>query len=299
MGKLFLLVLMVGCRGPGHVEFVGGHCVVDGRVATVDEVERSQARISERIVARQPILVLVTILVVLLAGASHIEKLVLLFSTRRSGAHGLGERIRIALDRYRDHPIRYFSIVLGTLLLLGLAGGTYVFLDAEKRANERALGLLQFCHVALRGQQADAMLDEQRRNLADLESTAGSIRGLVDRLPPQHQEEARQIVEQLRRALGDQGKLVNAYVEKSAESSRQLQAHTAVVEQVLQANFGALKGVPVALQDLGDALKRQEQKLDADKKRLDALQSALDTLAAKSCPACICEAHHPDGGGVR
>jgi hypothetical protein len=285
------------------VEFVGGHCVVNGRAANLEEVEQSQARISERIVARQPVMVMVTILVVLLAGASHIEKLLLLFSTRRSGAHGLGERIRIALDRYRDHPIRYFSIVLGTLLLLGMAGGAYVFLDAEKRANERALGLLQFCHVALRSQQADAMLDEQRRNLANLESTAGSIRGLIDRLPPQHQEEARQIVEQMRRALGDQGKLVNDYVEKSAESSRQLEAHTALVEQVLQTNFGALKGVPLALQDLAEQLKRHDQKLgtvaDAEKK-LQALQASVDALAAKQCPACICEAPQASAdGGVK
>jgi hypothetical protein len=299
--RLVFALFLAGCGGPGKVEFVDGHCVVNGSAATLQQVEQSQARISERIVARQPVMVVVTILVVLLAGASHIEKLVLLFSTRRSQAHGLGERIRLALDRYRDHPIRYFSIVAGTLVLLGVAGGAYVFLDAEKRANERALGLLQFCHVAMRSQQADAMLDEQRRNLADLESTAGSIRGLVDRLPPQHQEEARQIVEQLRRSLGDQGKLVNAWVEKSSETSRQLEAHNALLEQGLSALQSNFKGV---LQDLAEQLKRHDQRIgtaeDGEKSRLEALQAALDKLAARpQCPACICEASRPDASAIR
>lgn len=199
-------------------------------------------------------------------------------------------RIRIALDRYRDHPIRYFSIVLGTLLLLGLAGGAYVFLDAEKRANERALGLLQFCHVALRSQQADAMLDEQRRNLANIESTAGGIRNLVDRLPPQQQAEAKQIVEQLRRALGEQGKLVNDYALKSAESTRELREHTALVEHDLSA---LEKTMPAAMKDLSQRLDARVASLQ---KTLDGQQNTLDALAARrECPACICEASG-DGG---
>jgi hypothetical protein len=300
------LLLFAGCRGPGRVEFSAGQCVIDGRTATLAEVESRQARTSERIVARQPVMVLVTILVVLLAGASHIEKLVLLFSTRRSGAHGLGERIRVALDRYRDHPLRYFSIVAGTLLLLGVAGGTYVFLDAEKRANERALGLLQFCHVALRNQQADAMLDEQRRNLANIESTAGSIRSLVDRLPPQQQADAKQIVEQLRRTLGDQGKLVNAYAEKTDESARELREHTQLVEHGISSLETGLKILPAAFHDLSQQLEQGEQRRAAaeqqEKAKLDALKASLDALAARpapQCPACLCEGARSVDGGVR
>src|SRR5262249_52887743 len=161
----------VGC-GPGRVEFTGGQCVIDGAPATLDQVEARQARLSERIVARQPISVVGTVLVVGLAGFSHIEKPFLLFNSRKTPAHCLGARLRLALDRYRAHPLRYFAIVSTTLLLLGVAGGFYVYLDADKRASERALGLLQFCHLALRNDEAQSILAEQRRNLASIESTA-------------------------------------------------------------------------------------------------------------------------------
>jgi hypothetical protein len=299
MRWLVLSCVLAGCAGPGRVEYVGGQCVIDGKTATLAEVEERQARTSERIVARQPVMVVVTVLIVLLAGASHIEKLVLLFSTRRSGAHGLGERIRLALDRYRDHPLRYFSIVAGTLLLLGLAGGTYVFLDAEKRANERALGLLQFCHVALRNRQADALLDEERRNLGNIESTAGTIRGLVDQLPPQQQAEAQKIVEKLRHALGEEGRLVSAWAQKNDESTRELREHTALVEHGLTTMEATLKGLPSALHDLSGQLKQTDDRCAAAAKaaQVDALTAKLEALAARpQCPACICKSERPDGG---
>ena len=66
-----------------------------------------------------------------------------------------------------------------------LAAGLYIYLDADKRASERALGMLQFCHLALRTNEEQGVLDEQRRNLAAIESTAGDIRTLVDKLPPE------------------------------------------------------------------------------------------------------------------
>jgi tRNA nucleotidyltransferase/poly(A) polymerase len=153
------------------------------------------------------------------------------------------------------------------------------------------------------------MLDEQRRNLTNIESTAGSIRDLVDRLPPQHQEEAKQIVEQLRRALGDQGKLVNAYAEKSAESARQLQQHTELVEHglsTLETNFGSLKAVPILLHDLSEQLRQHDQRNgaanDIEKTKLDAVKAAVDALAARpapQCPPCVCDAARALDAGVR
>src|SRR4051794_20516548 len=167
MTKLaFLALLLVACvPGPGHVEFTQGQCFIDGRPAQLGDVEARQARISERILARQPWFTVITILVVALAGASHIDKLVLLFSTRGARTHGLGERLKLMLDRYRAHPVRYFAIVIATLGLLGCAAGFYVYLDSDKRASERALGQLQFCHLALRESDAKRVLDEQRQNL--------------------------------------------------------------------------------------------------------------------------------------
>jgi len=95
---LAALLAAGGCgNGPGRVEFVNGQCLVDGAPATLPQVETRQAQVSEHILSRQPLLALVTVMVLVLAGMSHIEKLILLFSTRKSGAQGLGERLKLAL----------------------------------------------------------------------------------------------------------------------------------------------------------------------------------------------------------
>jgi hypothetical protein len=292
-----LVALGGGCHGPGQIEFSAGQCMIDGRPATLGEVETRQARLSERIVARQPLAVAVTVLVVLLAGASHIEKLFLLFNARKSQGAGLGERIRQALDRYRAHPLRYFAIVFATLMLLGVAGGFYVYLDADKRASERALGLLQFCHLALRNDEAQGILAEQRRNLASIESTAGNIRSLVDKLPPEEQKKARQIVEQINVALDHQGKLVNDYMSRSDESAKEAEKHAQLLERglsSLEAELIALKAMPASVQKLAESVQQADARtqgaLGAEQAKLTALEARLEALAARpACPACVCD----------
>jgi hypothetical protein len=271
--------------------------MIDGRPATLSEVETRQAHLSERILSRQPLSVAITVLIVLLAGFSHIEKLILLFNSRHTRAQGLGARLRLALDRYRAHPIRYFALVSTTLILLGVAGGFYVYLDADKRASERALGLLQFCHLALRNDEAQGILAEQRRNLASIESTAGNIRDLVDKLPPEEQKKARQIVEQINLALKEQGKLVADYTTRSDEAARESLKHAQLVERglsTLETDIVTLKAVPQAVQKLTDQLHESEGRwrssLDAEDAKLGALKTALDALAARpACPACTCD----------
>jgi hypothetical protein len=39
--------------------------------------------------------------------------------------------------------------------------------------------MLQFCHLAMRTEEEEGALDEQRHNLQAIESTAGDIRALV------------------------------------------------------------------------------------------------------------------------
>jgi hypothetical protein len=196
----------------------------------------------------------------------------------------------MALDRYRAHPVRYFSLVTATLLLLGLAGGFYVYLDADKRASERALGLLQFCHLALRNDEAKDLLAEQRRNLTTIESTAGNIRSLVDKLPPEEQKKAREIVAQINSSLALQGKLVNDWIGRSDETARQARDHAQLVERGLSAmetNLGALKSLP-------EQLGKLDGKLDGEAARLTALKTTVDALAARpACPACVCDAPKP------
>jgi hypothetical protein len=306
---LLLLALVAGCHGPGHVEFTGGQCVIDGRPATLPEVEARQARISERILARQPMFVLITVLIVVLAGFSHIEKLLLLLSTRHTQVHGLAERLRLALERYRAHPLRYFALVVGTMALLGVAGGCYVYLDADKRASERALGLLQFCHLALRNGESQSILAEQRRNLQAIESTAGNIQTLVDKLPPAEQRKAKEIVAQINQALAQQGKLVSDYAARTDESAKAVRVETENLQKGLT-SLGAqvlgLKALPASLHDVGEQVRvldgrvgvgfgavdgklaSVDGKLASVDGKLDALAHAVEALrAAKSAGEAI------------
>jgi hypothetical protein len=289
LSRVLLLAALTGAaagcgNAPGRVEFVSGQCLVDGEPATLPQVEAKQAQMSERILARQPWFAVVTVLVVVLAGMSHLEKLLLLFSTRKSGAQGLGERLKLALDRYRAHPWRYFTIVAGTLGLLAMAVGMYIYLDVDKRASERSLGMLQFCHLALRTADEQGVLDQQKANLQAIQSTAGDIRALVDKLPPEEQRKAQQIVDQMNAALGKQGKLVGEYIARTEESTRAVKEHTAAVERGLstvEAGVLGLKSLPAGLHDLSDQVRKLDGRLGGVDGKLGAADGKLGALDAR------------------
>src|SRR5438552_10390481 len=187
---------LAGCDGgPRHVSFDEERCLLDDSPATVDQVEAEQSRLSHRVLSRQPIQTAITLAVLLIAGATYIEKLVSLLSRRHASPTEratLGTRIRAVLDAQRDHPWRYFAIVGGIVGVILVGGGVYLYLDADKRASERALAQLQFCHLALKGAEEKAAIDQQRHNLDALQTTAGDIKALVDRLPPEEQRKAQQ-----------------------------------------------------------------------------------------------------------
>jgi hypothetical protein len=281
---LAALACAAGCGGPGRIEYVSGQCLIDGAPATLAEVETRQAQVGERILSRQPWFAVVTVLVLVLAGMSHIEKLILLFSTRKSGAQGLGERLKLALERYRAHPLRYFAVVAATLGMLLLAAGMYLYLDVDKRATERALGMLQFCHLALRTADEEGVLDQQRSNLQAIQSTAGDIRALVDKLPPEEQRKAQQIVDQMNAALGKQGKLVGEYLQRTEESTRAVKEHTATVERGLssvEAGVLGLKSLPAGLHDLSEAVHKLDGRLGGVDGKLGGLDGKLGAADGK------------------
>src|SRR5262249_15291966 len=160
---------------------------------------------------------------------------------------------KLVLDRYRQHPVRYFSIVTATFVLLLCAAGTYVYLDVDKRASERAQNMLNFCHLALRTANEQTVLDQQRSNLLAIQNTAGDIRALVDRLPPEEQRKAQHIIDQMNGALGRQGKLVSEYMIKTEESTKAVKEHTLAVEKGLstvEAGVLNLRTLPAGLHDL-------------------------------------------------
>ncbi|MEO6950760.1 MAG: hypothetical protein ABI321_03025, partial [Polyangia bacterium] len=198
---------------------------------------------------------------------------------------------------YRDRPVRYFAMVVGTLVLLGVAGGFYVYLDADKRASERALGQLQFCHLALRNGEAEDILTEQRHNLEAIETTAGNIRQLVDKLPPAEQQKAKAIVDQIGVTLSHQTKLVNDYMERTSETTKEAEEHHELLMRGLssiETNVGTLKGLPQTLRDLSDEVQHVDGKVGTSQAELDAkvaaLKASIDVLVARPAPKCVCPA---------
>ena len=290
------LLLAAACGGPGRVQYDNDRCLIDGHRATLSEVEARQAEVAQRIQARQPWFAVVTIVVVLVAGASNAEKVMVLFRARKSAENNrpLGERIRDALDRHRQSPVRFGAIVGSTLGLLIVAAGCYIYLDVDKRASERALGMLQFCHLALRTSEEQGVLSEQRKNLQAIQSTAGDIRSLVDKLPPEEKQKAREIVATMNQALERQGKIVGDYLTRSDAQEKELKEHTALVEKGLSSlstDLTSLKGLPALLKEIGDGVNRVDSRLGAADGRYAALQHELDGVDANvkallARPAC-------------
>jgi hypothetical protein len=310
-------LLLAACQGPSRVEYADGRCLIDGAPATQKQVEAREADLSRRLVSRQPWSSLLTVMVVLLIGVSNLEKVRVIFATRRAPGKGFAERVSAVLERHREHPVRYFAMIVGALVLLLVAGGLYIYVDLDKRASERALGMLQFCHLALRTEEEQAVLDEQRRNLSTIQNTAGDIRALVDKLPPEEQRKAQLIVDEMNGALGREGKLVNQYLQRSDETNRVLKEHTETLQRGLssvEAGVLSLKSLPGSLHDLhldvqkvDDKLKLLDGKLQSDDAKLGTLEASVRALAARperACPACVCDgarprADRPDGGARR
>jgi chromosome segregation ATPase len=182
---------------------------------------------------------------------------------------------------------------------LGVAGGFYVYLDADKRASERALGLLQFCHLALRNTESENILAEQRRNLQEIQSTAGNIRALVDTLPPEEQRKAKEIVSKINVALQEQGKLVSDYAALNETATRAVREQTENLQKGLTTigmQVLGLKSLPASLHDLAEQvhgldgrMNAADNELAAADAKLAAIKSTLDTLVVRAESKCPSE----------
>jgi hypothetical protein len=296
-------VCVAACDGPGRVQYEGGRCFKDGRPLTAQEVQADQAEVAARIASRQPWFAVITIGIVVLAAAGNAEKALLLIRSRHVEGRGpfFLERLRDLLLRQREKPALFGTIVGGSLVLIVVAAIAYIYLDIDKRANERALGMLQFCHLALRTQQEEGDLEEQRRNLQAIQSTAGDIRTLVGQLPPEQQRKAQLIVDEMNVALDKQGKVVGQYIARTDEAQRDLSSHTLAMERGLasvQGELSELRSLPANLKDLEGAAHHIDEtttsfdtRLADVRARLATLDTKLDTLMARP----ICSA--PSAGG--
>lgn len=247
-------------------------CFIDDAPVGIAQVEGEEARISERMAKRQPLFVAVGLLVVLLAGAGYILRVVDIVSARGADGYGFVDRLRMALDRHRAYPARYFSIVGGSFTLLLLACGFYGALDSDRRAAERDLGLLQFCHLALRTADEHDVLSRQKENLAELAATAGQIRALVGQLPPDEQQKAQLVIRRISEELDRQDKTLADSLERNAQASAQVRAQTERLERGISdvaAAVDALKGVPIALSSLQKNQLELGEELEAVSTRLD------------------------------
>ena len=325
------LSLLASCTRAVRVTYDREHCYLDGRAAQISEVEEVQTELGQHVLARQPIQTWVTIVMLLIAGAGYFDKLALLIAARRSSAPSFAERVRASLERHRPHPVRYFGIVLSGLVLIGVGAGCYIWLDADRRASERALQQLQFCHLALKSAEEQSTLDEQRKNLDRLQSTAGSIKSLVDSLPPDEQKKATELLGQMKIAIGNQDRVLgreSALAQAVASGSAEIQQNLGL----LAADLGALKGMPDRLRaalvtlerldgrtslanggggshepaTLGEALAevrhdtadlaRRVGDIDCTKSRLPTGKTIGETiadLAARPLPTCHCECRAP------
>jgi hypothetical protein len=289
------------CGGPGVIRIEPGTCTIDGTSADLLRVEERESQVQRRIVSRQPWLIAITVVVVSLAGISYIERLVMLFSASRD-TQGMGDRVRALVDRYRAHRVRYVAMVAGSVSVLIGAGVFYIYLDADKRASERALATLQFCHLSLRTADEKRALDEQRSNLSSIHDTAGEIRGLIAKLPPDERAKAHQIIGHMDDAVGRQGRLITEHLQRSEDAAEALRDRTQSIERGvsgLQSGLDGLKPLPVTVRALSDLVAHldgraaaTEGRLAADDDKLQAIQRSLDTLVSRpapACPACVCE----------
>jgi hypothetical protein len=284
------------------VQYDRGHCSKDGKPLTMQEVEAEQAEVARRIASRQPWFAVITIGVVLIAAAGNAERALVLFRARHVEGHRpLAERMREMLARQRESPIIFALLVGGSLTFISVAGGAYIYLDIDKRASERALTMLQFCHITLRAQEEQAVLDEQRHNLEAIQSTTGDIRTLVGKLPPDEQRKAQLIVTQMNDALSKQGKIVGDYAARTDEEQKALSAHTAAMEKGLasvQGDLAELRSLPTTVKDLEGATHRIDQATTSIDGRCDELRGRLAGVDAKvdallSRPACVVPSASP------
>jgi hypothetical protein len=258
-------------------------------------VEQEQAAVASRIASRQPWFAIITIGVVVVAVGSNAQRALALFRARHThGQQPLAERLREALTKQRGSPVAFAAILAVSLLLVAVGGGFYIYLDIDKRASERALGMLQFCHLALKTQDEQKVLTEQRKNLEAIQSTAGDIRTLVGKLPPDEQRKAQLIVSEMNDALAKQGKIVGDYAERADEAQKDLSEHTAAMEKGLasvQGDLAGLRSLPGDVKDLEGATSRIDQAMTSIDGRFDDLRARvagvdakLDALVAR--PAC-------------
>ena len=302
-----LMAITCGCAGPGDIRFDRDGCSIDGRPADLPRVEAREAAVQHRIAALQPWLVVITVAIVSLAGVGYVERLVMLFSARRE-ARGMGQRLQALVDRYRSHPVRYFALLVGSVAMLVAAGGFYIYCDADKRASERALGALQFCHLALRTADEKRALDDQTQNLSSIHETAGAIRQLIDKLPPAEQAKAAEIINHMDDAVARERRVISDHLQRSEETTVALSNRAQSIERglgAIEADVGNLKTLPgdvraLAIQLAGvderslaasNNLALANDKLAETATALAALQKTVKEVADRpgpACPACVC-----------
>jgi hypothetical protein len=307
LALLLATAALAACGGPARVTYDRDHCFLDGQPVFVEQVEAEQSRLARRVLDRQPIQTAITLAVLLIAGATYIDKLIRLFAGRHAHEadprRSLAVRVRELLDRQRSYPVRYFAIVGGTAALLVSAAAVYLYLDADKRASERALQQLQFCHLALKTAAEQASLDEQRKNLDALSSTAGNIKQLVDQLPPEEQRKAELLLSQMRTALGNQSQLLA----RQSAVAQAVQAGSELIQRnlgALAADVGGLKPLPAHIKELEAGLGRLEARTQPPRgtatlgEALQAVQAQVGQLDGKVAQIDCARARLPSGKTV-
>lgn len=243
--SLAMLALLPACTA-NTVEYAGGKCLIDGAPVSLAQVETRQAEMTQHVLSRQPILTAIVVGMVVIAIAGYLPRIFAILTARRAPVEKFGDRLRARIERYRAHPVRYFLLVGTVLGVLVTAAVIYVWLDADKRASERALANLQFCHLALRSAS-------DTDHLKKIQSTEKEIRALIAKLPAADQRKARNLADQLaqeRLAAGDARTATDGCTAKLDALGKDISAIKAQLDQLTGRGAGSSTDVaPVATPD--------------------------------------------------
>ena len=202
---------------------------------------------------------------------------------RREGAHARPREARArsppaarARARFhhaseRDVPGLRAAVVVSSLGLIVAAGGTYVYLDIDKRASERELGGLQFCHLALRTRTSSACSTINART-STRSSRPPETSAPSSASSPDEQRKARTIVAQMNDALSKQGRLVSDYASKTDEAQPD-RAHRGHEE-----GLASVRGISPSSGRCPTNLKD----LEARRHRIDATTTAFDSALRRA-----------------
>ena len=270
-----------------------------GQSATLGEVETRQAAVAKRIQSRQPWFAVVTMVGCRRRRVERGEGMVLFRARKNDGGRPLGERIRDTLERHRGRARcawrhrrrRRWAAVDGSPAL-------HLF-DVDKRASERALGMLQFCHLALRTTRSRACSTSAQELDCDRVDGGRHPRARRQAAARGEKKKAREIVDADEHGARESRARVGDYLHalgrggKGAEGARGGRKGLDVAVVGSRARSSRCRGAQGSRRRR-QARRREAGRQDGDVKALQARSANIDTKVKSSSRVPSAAAQHGD-----